>query len=243
MWNALFWGAISGSAVFIGALVAIFSPIKNSWIAYIMAFGTGVLIGAATYELLQGSVEEGGISATACGFLTGAAVFTTLDLFLAKQGGHQRKRSTQQHSSNSGLAIFFGTILDAIPESSMIGASLIEKHHVSPLLVISIFISNIPEGISGTTGLLKSSFSKRKVLCLWLSVVFISAISSLCGFSFLQHASPNMMAFIASFAGGGIIAMVASTMLPEAYQEGGPVIGFIASLGLLTSVILDYFSS
>jgi len=119
---------------------------------------------------------------------------------------------------------------------------LIEQHHVSWLLVVSIFISNIPEGISGTSGLLKSQYSQKKIFSLWLSVFFISALCSWIGYLFLQDATPKMMGFIASFAGGGIVAMVASTMLPEAFEEGGPVIGFIASLGLLTSIILDYLS-
>lgn len=242
MTSAFLWGALSGSAVFIGAIMAIFLPMKKSINSYIMAFGTGVLIGAASYELLQESVKEGGMLSTALGFTVGAATFTVFDLLLARKGGLNRKRSSPQYTNSSGLAIFGGTLMDAIPESIMIGASLIEQNQVSPLLVMSIFISNLPEGISGTTGLIKNSFSHKKVVLLWLSVVLISAISSLGGFMFLQQASSYTMSFIAAFAGGGIIAMVASTMLPEAFEQGGPVTGFITSLGLLTSVVLDYFS-
>ncbi|MCM3772701.1 MULTISPECIES: ZIP family metal transporter [Priestia] len=242
MIDALMWGGVSGSAVLIGAIIAIFVPLKKQLTAYIMAFGTGVLLGAAAYELIQDSVKEAGIIAASSGFLTGAGLFTLLDMSLAKKGAHKRKRSNHLAPASSGLAIFIGTIMDAIPESLMIGASLIEQHRVSCLLVVSIFISNIPEGISGTSGLLKSQYNQKKIFSLWLSVLFISALCSWIGYLFLQNATPNMMGFIASFAGGGIIAMVASTMLPEALEEGGPVIGFIASLGLLTSIILDYMS-
>ncbi|MED3813332.1 ZIP family metal transporter [Priestia megaterium] len=242
MIDALMWGGVSGSAVLIGAIIAIFIPLKKQLTAYIMAFGTGVLLGAAAYELIQDSVKEAGIIASSLGFLTGAALFTLLDISLAKKGAHKRKRSDHLVPASSGLAIFIGTIMDAIPESLMIGASLIEQHHVSWLLVVSIFISNIPEGISGTSGLLKSQYQQKKIFSLWLSVFFISALCSWIGYLFLQNATPNMMGFIASFAGGGIVSMVASTMLPEAFEEGGPVIGFIASLGLLTSIILDYLS-
>ncbi|MER2141560.1 MAG: ZIP family metal transporter, partial [Priestia megaterium] len=144
MMDALMWGGVSGSAVLIGAIIAIFVPLKKQLTAYIMAFGTGVLLGAAAYELIQDSVKEAGIIPSSLGFLTGAGLFTLLDMTLAKKGAHKRKRSDHLVPASSGLAIFIGTIMDAIPESLMIGASLIEQHHVSWLLVVSIFISNIP---------------------------------------------------------------------------------------------------
>jgi ZIP family zinc transporter len=50
------------------------------------------------------------------------------------------------------------------------------------------------------------------------------------------------MASIAAFAGGGIIAMVASTMMPEAYDDSGSTTGLITSLGLLVSLLLNNFS-
>jgi zinc transporter, ZIP family len=131
-------------------------------------------------------------------------------------------------------------VLDAIPESIMIGASLISGQGVSLLLVIAIFISNIPEGLSSTAGLKQDGYSKTKVMLLWLSVLVISTLASGAGYSFMDHASGYTTAIIASFAGGGIISMVSSSMMPEAYEEGGPLTGFMAALGMLCSLILDH---
>lgn len=243
MWTAFMWGGISGSAVLLGALVALFFSIKKEVIGYIMAFGTGVLIGAAAYELLGQSFENGGLVMTSIGFLAGAIVFTLLDLVFSKKGAGKRKRSHSQYSDQgAGLAIFIGTVMDAIPESIMIGASLLAGKGVSFLLVVAIFISNFPEGLSSTTGLIKSGYLKQQILILWLSVVMISAASSWAGYAFLDNASDGTLALIAAFAGGGIIAMVGSTMMPEAHEEGGTVVGLMSALGLLTSLILDYFS-
>lgn len=239
MWNAVFWGGVSGSAVLLGALAALFVPIKKNIIGYIMAFGTGVLIGAAAYELLGESVHDGGIVATSIGFIVGAGVFTGLDFLVSKRGADKRKRSNNSSSKDAGVAIFIGTVMDAIPESIMIGASLISGGSVSWLLVIAIFISNIPEGLSSTTGLLNSHYSKKRIMLLWLSVLVISALSSMSGYLFLDHASEEVMAIVASFAAGGIIAMVASTMMPEAYEDSGPITGIFAAAGLLVSLILD----
>lgn len=241
MWAAAMWGAISGSAVFLGALGALFLPIRKKIIGLIMAFGTGVLIGAASYELLDDSVKRGGLIATAIGFLLGASVFTLFDYLVSKKGADQRKRSGQT-ANGAGLAIFIGTVMDAVPESIMVGASLLERQSVSWLLVIAIFLSNIPEGLSSTAGLQNSGYKKSKIFLLWCSVLLISTLSSWGGFFFLSSAPDYLMAGIAAFAGGGIIAMVASTMVPEAYEDSGPVTGLIVALGLLVSLVMDHFS-
>ena len=239
MWDAIFWGAISGSAVLLGALVALFIPIKKNIIGYIMAFGTGVLIGAAAYELLEESIHTGGMVPTAIGFGAGAIVFTVLDLWISKRGAKGRKRSNGTEENSSGIAIFIGTVMDAIPESIMLGASILGGGSVSFLLVVAIFISNIPEGLSSTKGLLSSHYSKGKIFLLWLAVLAISAIASGGGYLFLDHASESVMAIVATFAAGGIIAMVSSTMMPEAYEDSGPITGIFAAAGLLVSLLLD----
>lgn len=65
MWTAFMWGGISASAVVIGALAALFLKIPKRVIGWIMAFGTGTLIGAATFELLGDALNDGGIIPTA----------------------------------------------------------------------------------------------------------------------------------------------------------------------------------
>ncbi|MBT2687744.1 ZIP family metal transporter [Bacillus sp. ISL-47] len=242
MWNAAIWGGVSGSAVILGALAAMLLPIQKKMIGYIMAFGTGVLIGAAAYELLGESVHNGGLLPTGIGFLAGAVTFTLFDIMISNKGAQHRKRSGQKAASTSGIVLFIGTIMDAFPESIMIGASLLEEQSVSFLLVTAIFISNFPEGLSSTAGMEKSGYSKKKILILWGSVFVISSLASLAGYIFLDGASREVMSGIAGFAGGAIIAMVASTMMPEAYEDSGPMTGFIAALGLMVSLMLDNFS-
>jgi zinc transporter, ZIP family len=243
LWNAAMWGGISGSAVLIGALLALFLHIPKKLIGLIMAFGTGVLIGAATYELVGESAEESGLLPTIIGFFTGALVFTIFDWYISRRGGAGRKRSARADDNSktigNGMAIFAGTVIDAIPESIMIGASLTAGKSVSMLLVIAIFISNIPEGLSSTAGLKGDGYSKKHIILLWTSVLVISILASLSGYVFMKHVSDYTIALIASFAGGGIIAMVCSSMMPEAYEEGGPITGMAAALGLLCSLILD----
>ncbi|MCT8137692.1 ZIP family metal transporter [Anaerobacillus sp. CMMVII] len=248
MWNALFWGTLAASATLFGAVLALKFSIPKRIIGYIMALGTGALIGATTYELLEESLEISGFTEVAIGFLGGALVFTLLDYLISHKGGHQRKevertvKDTEQTNDGktSGMGIFIGSVMDTLPESAMIGMSLIGGSSVSLALVVSVFISNIPEGLSSSVGLQKSGFSKKKILIMWLLVVFFSALCALAGATLLDDASNSIKAIVSCFAGGAIIAMIASTMMPEAYKEGGPTVGFVTSIGVFISLWLHH---
>ncbi|WP_280770816.1 ZIP family metal transporter [Salipaludibacillus daqingensis] len=259
MWNAIFWGTLAASATMFGAILAMKLSIPKRIIGYIMALGTGALIGATTYELLEGSLEISGFKEVGIGFLGGALIFTLLDYFISHKGGNQRKgsdrkdhltegnqltpikrKNSKEKGKTSGMGIFIGTVMDTLPESAMIGMSLIGGSSVSLALLVSVFISNIPEGLSSTVGLRKSGFTNKKIMMMWVLVVFFSAISSLAGATLLEMASNNIKAIISSFAGGAIIAMIASTMMPEAYKEGGPTVGFVTSIGVFIALWLHH---
>lgn len=242
MLQAAFWGGIAGSAVLLGCFTGLAFHIPKKWTAWIMAFGTGILIGAVSFELLIEAVEQSNLKITAIGFISGSAIFTIINSILSRKGGHERKKSGSKKVKGVGMAIFFGTLLDAIPESVLIGASLIEQSKVSWLLVVAIFLSNFPEGLSSSIGLLKEGFSKKKIIGMWISVFLISAIAALLGFILLEDASVSTLSLIGAFAGGAIMAMVASTMLPEAHEDAGSAVGLITSIGLLSSLVLTHFS-
>ncbi|KEZ47916.1 MULTISPECIES: ZIP family metal transporter [Metabacillus] len=239
MLQAALWGAFAGSSILLGALLGIYKEIPRRILGWIMSFGTGVLIGAASFELLRESVDDGGLMTASAGFIIGSLTFTISELLITKKGGSDRKRSDKNPENHSGVSIFIGTVIDAIPESVIIGVSLLQENAVSFLMVTAVFISNFPEGLSSSVGLRKDGYSKKKILLMWLIVLVLSSLSSFLGYTLLQQAGPAVIAGIGAFAAGGIIAMVASTMMPEAFEEGGPVVGFIASIGVLASLILS----
>ena len=238
MWETALWGGIAGSAVLMGALAGIYLKVKRSIIAYIMAYGTGVLIGAATFELLILSLRDGGMELTVLSFILGAIIFTLFDLLISKKGGRERKRSRKRPEGGSGLALFIGTVLDSIPESFIIGVSFADGGRASWLLMAAVFICNIPEGLSSSVGLLKDGYSKAKVQQLWLSDFALSVLRSMAGYTMLRDKPEGLAAVVSSFSAGAVVAMVSSTMMPEAYEDGGPVVGFIAALGLISSLVL-----
>ncbi|GGB09729.1 ZIP family metal transporter [Macrococcus hajekii] len=252
MGSAFFWGAVSGGAVLLGAIISMIIHIPRKILGFIMAFGVGVLIGAATFELLQESLDKSEMMNTVIGFAAGAIVFTVLEAIITHHGGKHRKRSNAHElqdnnqnddsSDGGGLSIFIGTVMDAIPESIMLGTTLIGGKGVSMLLLLAIFISNIPEGLSSTSGMLKSGQSKGKILFLFVTVTIVAGLSALFGYVFLDHANPAVISIISSFAAGGIITMIGATMMPEAYEDGGALVGLFTAAGVITSIILDHLS-
>lgn len=171
--TAGFWGWLAGSALLVGAIAGWFFKLPVRLTAAVMAFGSGVLLSALSFDLMDEARRRGGLVATGAGFLVGAAIFTGVDALLARRGAKHRKRSgglqpKESETAGSGAAIAVGALLDGIPESIVIGTSMLAGGSVSMVAVIAIFLSNIPEGLSSSTGMKKAGRSARYV---WKSVV------------------------------------------------------------------------
>jgi ZIP family zinc transporter len=136
------------------------------------------------------------------------------------------------------MAIAIGALLDGIPESMVIGLSLIGGGSVGFVTVIAIFISNVPEGLSSSAGMKKAGRSRLYIFGLWSAIVLISAIAALIGYAGFRGASGDFIAAITAVAAGAMLAMLADTMIPEAFDEARNWAGLITVLGFLTAFVL-----
>lgn len=239
--NALtagFWGFVGGASLVVGALLGLYTRASRRLIGLIMAAGAGVLIATVTFELMDEAFRVGGFDASACGLLLGALTFFAADYAVSHFGGAHRKRSHGQPENSSAMALVVGALLDGIPESTAIGISLIHGGAVSWAMVAAVFLSNVPESMSASVGMKKDGRSTRYILLLWSGVVLTSTISALLGYYFLAGASGNIIGGIQAFAAGAILTMLASTMMPEAYDEGGAAVGLVTTLGFLAAFAL-----
>jgi ZIP family zinc transporter len=237
------WGLLAGGALVIGAAVAYFVRVPTRWIAAVTAFGSGVLISALAFELMDEAYQRGGFASAAAGFLAGAVVFTSVTLWLNRRGAKHRKRSGGQpsegESSGSGLAIAVGALLDGIPESMVIGVSLLEGGKVSLVAVVAIFISNLPEGLSSAAGMKRAGRSARYIFCVWGGIAVASGIAAAVGNVLLAGAPPAVVAGTTTVAAGAILAMLVDTMIPEAFAEAHDFAGLITVAGFLVSFALS----
>jgi ZIP family zinc transporter len=237
--EAGFWGFVAGSSLLVGALIGLYVAVPQRVIAIVVAIGAGVLVSSVAFELMEEAYGMGGIYAASGGILLGAVTFFAADWTVCYAGGKHRKRSGGQQAGGSATAITIGAVLDGIPESVAIGVSLIEGGAVGAVMVVAVFLSNVPEALSAAAGMKKAGHSSAYILGLWGAVVVICAASALFGYLFLDGASEAVIAAILAFAAGAILTMLASTLFPEAYEEGGHVVGVVTTIGFLAAFVLS----
>jgi len=237
-------GLAAAATLLVGAAIAWVVRVPASIVAGVMAFGAGVLISALAYELVQEANDDGGLVPTVSGFLVGAVVYVGADLLLSRFGARHRKRSGDQQpsedeQSGSGLAIALGALLDGVPESIVLGLSVAGGAAAfSVPILAAVAISNVPEGLSSSAGMKASGRGARYVFGVWGGIVLLSGIAALLGNALLTDASPATIAFVTTVAAGGILAMLANTMIPEAFQRDRALTGLLATLGFLTAFVL-----
>jgi ZIP family zinc transporter len=240
------WGLLGGSALVLGAAIAWVAKLPQRLIAAIMAIGSGVLISAVAFDLMDEAFAKGGFDSTAAGFLGGAIVYTAANVFISRRGARHRKRSGSNPQASqpaaeeggSGTAIAVGALLDGIPESVVIGVSLLGGAGVSIVTVAAVFLSNVPEGLSSAAGMKAAGRSARYVFGVWGGIALASGIAAMAGNWLLAGADPDLIAGTTAVAAGAILAMLVDTMIPEATESTHEYSGLIAVTGFLLAFIL-----
>jgi ZIP family zinc transporter len=232
MGEAFLWGVVAASSLVLGGLAALLLPIGRRSLGLVLAFGSGVLISAVAFELVDQAFQTAGADAgVVVGFFLGSLTFFAGDVLIDRLGGGDRKRMGGAQASGSALAIVLGIILDGIPESLVLGLTVVEEGAVSMAFLVAVFLSNLPESIAATTGLAQAGWARSRILGLWLLVTAVCGVASFAGFALMDTASASAVAFVLAFAGGAILTMLADTMMPEAFEHGGKLAGILTSLG------------
>lgn len=238
------WGLVAGGALVVGAALAWWVAVPQRVVASVMAFGAGVLISALSFDLVDEAETTGGLLPTVLGFLAGAVVYVVTNLVLARRGARHRKRSGDQQPSEteqqgSGTAIAVGALLDGVPESVVLGLSLLGGGGVGVPVLAAIFISNLPEGLSSAAGMKGNGRSAAYVFGVWSSIALASGVAGALGCLLLQGAPAGAVALITAVAAGAILAMVADTMIPEAFERTHLYAGLLTTLGFLTAFTIS----
>jgi ZIP family zinc transporter len=236
--EAFLWGALGASALLVGGLLA-YSMTPNPRItAIVMALGAGLLIGSVAFELVDEALKTTDVALVGLFTLIGAATFTFGDWCLERRGAGDRKNSQGKQESGSPLAIVFGSVLDGVPESFVLGLTVLQGG-VSVALLVGILLSNLPEGLSSSSGLRIAGWPRARVVRMWLLVMAVAAVSAALGYVLLDPASGRTGAFAQGFAAGALLAMITDTMLPEAYDVERTATGSLVAIGFAISLMLS----
>ena len=217
--------SFAGGTSFLGALISKYKKFDDQQILFLTAFGAGILISAAIFEMVVEAEKIIGIALTLLSFIGGSIIFTVADVIAEHRGG--------------GAGILLGIGLDSIPESLAIGASIA----AGPGLAIAILIGiqNVPEGIASYREMRsgKTAFSNSKKALIAIGIVsIIPIILGLIGLFYLQGMT-YVIGLTLALSAGGIFYMLHYDMIPRAHKERkwlptfGAVLGFIIGFAII----------
>jgi ZIP family zinc transporter len=238
------WGLLAGAALLVGAAVGWFARVSPRWVSGVMAFGSGVLISALAFDLMGEAADRGGLGATLLGFIGGALVYTLGNVALSRYGAKHRKRSgdhqpSEADAGGSGMAIALGALLDGIPESMVIGVSLLAGGRVSLVTVAAVFLSNVPEGLSSSAGMKRAQRPAAYVFGVWGAIAVLSGLAALVGFVAFRGVGASAVSATMGSAAGAILAMIVDTMVPESFEGTHDMAGLVTVAGFVTAFALS----
>lgn len=242
MAEAAFWGFIGASSLIVASELAFAFKFSKIVIGLIMAFGVGALISSVAFELVVPALDDADGWVVAASMGVGSLVFFFGDRAIASMGGSNRKNPEGQDESGEddggGLGIVLGTVLDGIPESAVLGMSLVGGAGVSVALLAGIWVSNFPESLGSTVNLMKAGWTKSKIRMMWWGIAGISAISAAVGYVVVNNIDSATGAVVSAFAAGALLTMIADEMAPEAYERSQIYAGLATVAGFAFALFL-----
>lgn len=245
MVEAALWGFAGASSLLIGAVIGAKARLPLPVVGLILALGAGTLISAVAFELTEEAFALGGADAVAIGLGAGGLAYFAGTVAISRRGGANRMAAGARKDGDASTALLLGAVLDGIPESAVIGITLLEGGEVGIAFLAAVFLSNLPEALASSQGMCDQGVGLRGVLARWTAVALVSSAAAAIGYVALDGASDQTVGLLQAFAGGAVLAMLADTMFPEAYLHvrGDPSLGrrrperplLEHSIGLLTT--------
>ena len=256
MGTALLYGTLASSSFVVGVVLGLVTTWPRRIVASVIAFGAGVLVSALTFELMQEAFEKGTAWFAITGFLVGAAIYVVVDVLLERMAAASPKRTgrdpqdvvpaaenrreSTETAAVAGTALLAGALLDGIPENAAIGVSLhAEGRDLGLVLLAAVFLGNVPESLSSAASMRKEGRSLTYIVGVWAAVAIACILATVLGYWLLGGLSPNWISAVLALAAGGILAMLADTMMPEAFEHGGPVVALATSVGFVCAFTLS----
>ena len=242
MGEAMLFGIIASSALVIGGMIGAFVTVPERVIGVLLAFASGSLISALAFELFTDAAELGGVGRAGIGLIVGGAAFVVINTFVdrwaagSEEVPEQSDRVGAATRRGVGWALLAAVTLDGVPENLALGVSLVEG--ASYTLLVAIFFSNLPESLAGAVAMREEGRSPRDAVLLWVLCGVVLAVAVVVGRQLLDGVSDETLALCLSLAGGAVLASLADTLMPEAFEHGRPFNSFATAAGFFLSFVL-----
>ena len=233
---AVGWGAVTSASLWLGQALARPMAQHSRLTGLVMGFGAGTLLSAIAYQLLPEANLASGLT-VGIGLTLGALVYFGADQLLDRRGAGGRQQIKPEEDSGSGPAMFLGAMLDGLPEAFVLGIAIAAGGEVSAAFVLAVFVSNVPQGVAGTTSLIAAGHTQRQVFWLWGGLTVACAVAAGAGF-LLSAAIPEHGLIAEAFAAGAVLMVLADSMIPEAYRHGGRAVGLATVAGYLVATAI-----
>ena len=256
MGTALLYGSLASSSFVVGVVLGLFTSPPRRVVAGVIGFGAGVLVSALTFDLMREAFDTGGAWYAVGGFLLGAVIYVLADVGLERMAAKSPKRTgrdatdvvagaahkpeSPQVAAVAGTALLAGALIDGVPESIAIGVSLhAEGPGLGLVLLAAVFLGNVPESLGSAAARRDEGRSRGYIVGVWTAVGLVCVAATVAGYALLSGLSPGMTSAILALAAGGILAMLADTMFPEALQHGGPFVALATAVGFACALLLS----
>ena len=241
MLTALLYGLAASSALVLGSAIGTRFRPPERVTGVLLAFASGALISALAFELFDEAFHLGGATRAGLGLLAGAAAFVAIDSALDRYvtgdpGAQQREVNAKGARGGVGWALLAAVTLDGVPENLALGVSLVEG--ASLTLLVAIFFSNLPESLVGAVAMRDEGRSGRTVLSTWAACAALLTLAVIAGRALGGGLSDEVLAVALGFAGGAVLASLADTLMPEAFEHGRPWNSFATAAGFFLSYVL-----
>jgi ZIP family zinc transporter len=227
--QAFLLGTLSQSSLVLMALVARWVRVPTRVVGALAAFGAGSLLGAISFSLIP-QAESAQPSWIALSLLAGAFTYLLSDRAVEKRFGGD--------GSGAALGIVVGAVVDGLPESLIFGIQVAIGEPISAAFLLAVWVSNVPQALAPSVDLVQQGWGLARLAGMWAIVGLACGVAAALGY-LLGVIDPAVTgAQAAAFAAGGLLAMLADSLMPFAYQRGGAwagiftVIGFALSLGM-----------
>lgn len=221
--------AIGGSTLIGTGCGFLFNRVTPAWSGAVTSFAAGVMLAAAAFGLFVPAMEMTSgwgmlllLLGTACGALL---------IRLAGGVSGAIRGGAGLFQLHPELLFVLAIIVHKLPEGMAGGIGLNGMDPAAArTVVIGIALQNLPEGVVMIPPLLNAGLSRGRAACIALATGLLNGLGVVVG-ALWGRMAQGMLPFILAFAGGAMLDVILTQMIPQAAQSGRLRCGTLVALG------------